>query len=134
MLLNFINIDYILMLLLVTILGSVSLCYGVYKLILLFEYDKVESECVESYSKADDIGYSGSYKFDYKGKEIVASDLLYRKGLVRKNKKYNSYVNPRNPQEIISMCKVHSYIFYSILGTLLLFLSIFIFMGIATLV
>ncbi len=113
------------------VIGVILMIYSSANLIKLIRFVKIKAECIATCSKwfftsdTANKGYKSQFKFTYNGKEIIASESNYLGRKLKKNSLYTIFINPKEPQEIISTSQILSNILFFAGGIVMLLISFF---------
>lgn len=113
------------------IIGVILMIYSSANLIKLVKFFKIKAECIATYDKwffssdTANKGYKSRFKFTYNGKEIIASESNYLGRKLKKNNLYTIFINPKEPQEIVSTAQIVSNILFFVSGIIMILISFF---------
>ena len=114
----------------IEIFGALLVIYSGYKLSTFVFYKRIEATCIEvsckwSYSDREpSLGYSGTFKYDYEGSEVISKDKSFLDSSKLKiGHRYTLYVNPKNPRTFVKKTELKYYVFFFFTGLSIMFLS-----------
>ena len=113
------------------IISVILLIYSSANLIKLVKFVKIKAECIATYDKwfftsdTANKGYKSQFKFTYNGEKIITSERNYLGRKLKRNNLYTIFVNPKEPQEIVSTSQIVSNILFFVSGIIILFISFF---------
>ena len=112
------------------IFGIIILIYSIVKLIPLKTYKKVSAKCVNNKSEyfilndSTSKGYRNIYEFYFNNKQYIVQENNY----LGKNEKIGKiskiYVNPKNPEKILTVSQIKYYLFFLFMAIIILLISL----------
>lgn len=114
-----------------TIIGIALILYSLHTLIKIIFYKKVRARCIGTISTSgrtvDDItnGYKSKFEFEYEGKIYKASESNWLGRKLKQGKDYSIYVNPKNPNVILTNAQICKNIFFLLFGVAIIIISFF---------
>lgn len=113
------------------IIGVILMIFSSVNLIKPVKFIKVKAECISVSDKwfftsdTANKGYKSRFKFIYNNKEIIASESNYLGRKLKKNNLYTIFVNPKEPQDIVSTSQIVSNIYFFAVGIIMILISFF---------
>ena len=110
--------------------GIALIIYSLYTLRKLRYFIKIEAACIDSkeeyFHTSDSVerGSKRTFSFQYKGINYTARETNY---LGRKSKEgsvHHIYINPNAPAEILTISQITNYIFFLLMGVIIIIVSI----------
>ncbi len=85
------------------IIASLIFLYGVYYLMKIKRYDKLEALCINYFVHRNYFYRMGTFEYYYYGRKYISREKHFSSSiLLKKNKSYTIYVNPDNPEELLT--------------------------------
>lgn len=112
------------------IFSIIILIYSIVKLIPLKTYKKVSAKCLNNDSdyfiSNDSVskGYRNTYSYFFGNKEYVARESNYLGRNNKNGKNENIYVNPKDPEKILTTSQIKYYICFLIIAIVILLISL----------
>lgn len=112
------------------IFSIIILIYSIVKLFPLKTYQKVSAKCLDNNSEyftsndSTSKGYKNRYDYYFNNKRYVAQETNYLGKKEKIGKISTIYVNPKNPEQILTVSQIRYYIFFLFMAITILIISL----------